>query len=98
MTYKSAFFTNRRVLRASAAAGQGESTRPTLITAINVVASVSRESGDKLQTLDRASRAAGGGHSGEGMTEIRCSRVLGRATGVKVVKLSLGHGQSEALL
>ena len=57
---------------------------------INVVASVSRESGDKLQTLDRASRAAGGGHSGEGMTEIRCSRVLGRATGVKVVKLSLG--------
>ena len=52
------FFTNRRVLRAAAA---DASTRPTLITAINAVASVTRESRDKLLPRYVASRGVEGG-------------------------------------
>jgi len=84
------FFTNRRVLRAAAAPGQRRVEASGSNYPINVGASVSRESTDKMQPRDGASRAGGGGHGGY-------SRVHVRETGVKVVKLSLGHGSSEVL-
>ena len=84
------FFTNRRVLRAAAAPGQRRVQASGSNYPTNVGASVSRESTDKMQPRDGASRAGGGGQGGY-------SRVHERETGVKVVKLSLGHGSSEVL-
>ena len=85
------FFTNRRVLRAAAAPGQRRVEASGSNYPINIGASVSRESTDKMQPRDGASRAGGGGG------QDGCSRMRERATGLKVVKLSLGHGQSEAI-